>query len=138
VAHQHASSRRGDGTRVLSAPVTINRPARVTLLALAALIIVFMATWLTIPSGQYESKNLTTGRWETGQVEYPAKLLRSGLRSREASCAFRTADNPCAGARTVRLRTDLDALRSRVVVVFASLAAVIVLAGVSFGALRGY
>ena len=118
--------------------VTINLPARLTLLALAALLIVFVATWLTIPSGPYESKNLTTGRWETAQVQYPARLLRSGLRSRVATCASRTPTNPCVGAVTVRLQTDLDALRSRALVVFGALAAVIVLVGVAFGALRGY
>ena len=116
----------------------INRPARLTLLALAVLVIVFLATWLTIPSGQYESKNLTTGRWETDRVEYPAKLLRSGLRSRETSCANRTSENPCTGRRTVRLQTDLDALRTRAMILFAGLATVIVLVGVAFGALRGY
>jgi uncharacterized ion transporter superfamily protein YfcC len=118
--------------------VTINRPASLTLLALAALVIAFLATWLTIPAGRYESKNLTTGRWETSQVAYPAKLLRSGLRSRETSCASSTPTNPCAGAQTVRLRTDLHALRSRVVVVFGGVAAAVVLVGVALGALRGY
>lgn len=115
----------------------ISRPARLTLLALAALIVAFVATWLTIPAGGYESKNLTTGRWETAQVAYPAKLLRFGLRSRDRSCEPGTSSNPCA-VQTVRLRTDLDALRSRVLVVFGGAAAAVVLVGVALGALRGY
>jgi len=119
----------------------VNRPASLTLLALAALLIAFIAVWLTIPAGRYESKNLTTGRWETSQVAYPARLLRLGLRSRDATCVSPSANNPnvCVGAaRIVRLRTDLDALRSRTLVVFGALAAVIVLVGVASGALRGY
>lgn len=118
--------------------MTINRPARVTLLALAVLLLVFVATWVTIPAGRYETKNLTTGQWETAELQYPAKLLRSGLRSRQTSCASSTQADPCVGAVTVRLRTDLDALRSRVLVTFGALAAAIVLAGIAFGALRGY
>ena len=118
--------------------MTVNRPASLTLFALAVLIVLFLATWLTLPAGRYESKNLTTGRWETSQVAYPAKLLRSGLRSREASCASSTPTKPCAGAQTVRLRTDLDALRSRVLVLFGGVAAAVILVGVASGALRGY
>ena len=111
-----------------------------TLLALAALVVAFIAVWLTIPAGRYESKNLTTGRWETTQIGYPAKLLRHGLRGRDVSCRSRSVTDPnrCVGAETVRLRTDLDALRSRTLVVFGALAAVIVLIGVASGALRGY
>lgn len=118
----------------------MNRPASLTLLALAVLLIAFIAVWVTIPAGRYESKNLTTGRWETSRVGYPAKLLRHGLRSRDVSCLPGTGSNssPCVGAVTVRLQTDLDALRSRTVVVFGALAAVIVLIGVAAGALRGY
>lgn len=115
----------------------IGRPARLTLLALAALIVAFVVTWLAIPAGAYESKNLTTGRWETAQVAYPATLLRFGLRSRDRSCERGTSSNPCA-VQTVRLRTDLDALRSRVLIVFGAAAAVVVLVGLAFGALRGY
>jgi hypothetical protein len=115
----------------------IGRPARLTLLVVAALVVVFVATWLAVPAGRYESKNLTTGRWETEQVEFPARLVRFGLRGRERSCERVTPSNPCA-VRTVRLRTDLDALRSRVLVLFGSAVAVVVLVGVAFGALRGY
>ena len=118
----------------------VNRPASLTLLALAVLLIAFIAVWLTIPAGRYESKNLTTGQWETSQVGYPAKLLRHGLRSRDVSCLTRPGSNQslCVGAVTIRLQTDLDALRSRALVVFGALAAVIVLIGVAAGALRGY
>jgi len=116
----------------------INRPARLTLLVLAALIVLFVATWLTIPAGRYETRNLTTGRWETEQVAYPAKLLRPGLRSRDSACRPPTTDSECAGQETVRLRTDLDALRTRAFIVFGGAAAAVVLVGVAFGALRGY
>lgn len=123
------------------ASLRINRPASLTLFALAALVVAFIAVWVTIPAGRYESKNLTTGQWETSQVGHPARLLRHGLRSRDVSCVSPSARNPdvCVGAaRIVRLRTDLDALRSRTLVVFGALAAVIVLVGVAAGALRGY
>jgi hypothetical protein len=109
----------------------ISRPARLTLLALAALIVAFVATWLTIPAGAYESKNLTTGRWETAQVAYPAKLLRFGSNPRRWSP---TAEQPRRADRPAP--TDLDA-RSRVLVAPARSSRRRAV-GVAFGALRGY
>ena len=105
----------------------ISNPARfVTLIALVVVIVLGVATWLTIPPGRFETRNSTTGRWETSRVDYPARLFRRGLVERVQD--FSRSD--------VYRRVDLDALRTRVEVVYGALAAVIVLAGLAFGAAR--
>ena len=50
-----------------------------TVVLLALVVVAFVITWLTIPGGRYELKNLTAGRWDSGRVSYPARLFRIGL-----------------------------------------------------------
>ena len=109
----------------------MNRAAIVslTLLALVLVVIAFVATWLTIPPGKLETHNLATGAWEN-RLAYPAKLFRVGLRERD------DPSDPTGlvpADRAVRLTVDLDAVKSRVLVFYGGLAAVIVLVGAAFG-----
>jgi hypothetical protein len=108
------------------------------LLALAAVIVAFVATWLTIPAGQYETHSLTTGTW-TNRLPFPAALFRTGIRERDERCItggrldpldpFR-ATKSCPRAGTiVLLQTDLHALKQRVLVFYGGLAAVVILVG---------
>jgi hypothetical protein len=113
-----------------------------TLLALAVVVGLFVATWFTIPSGRFEQKNLTSGYWLTPRIGYPARLFRAGLAEREEdfACA-RSASNSafCLGAPrrlAVIRQVDLHTVRQRVLIAFGALAVVIILVGVAFGALR--
>ena len=110
----------------------VNRAAVVslTLFALALVVMAFTATWLTIPTGRLETHNLATGEWEN-RIAYPAKLFRVGLRERSEP------QEPTGGAvpvdSAVRLTVDLDAMKERVLVFYAGLAAVVLLLGGAFG-----
>jgi hypothetical protein len=101
-----------------------------TLLVLALVVIAFTATWLTIPSGRFETHNLASGEWEN-RIAYPAKVFRVGLRKRSEPT------NGTGGAvpadRAVRLTVDLHTLRERVLIFYSGLAAVVVLVGAAFG-----
>jgi hypothetical protein len=117
----------------------MNRALAFTLLALAAVVVAFVATWLTIPSGRYEQKNLTTGQWESGRITYPARLFRAGLVEREVEPCVATREDPFhnfdCGINVFR-RVDLHTVRQRVVIAYGGLAVVVILVGVAFGALR--
>jgi hypothetical protein len=110
----------------------MNRAAIVslTLLALAVVVIAFVATWLTVPPGKLETHNLATGEWEN-RLAYPAKLFRGGLRERDEP------PDPTGGAvpadSAVRLTVDLDDVRERVLVFYGGLAVAVVLVGGAFG-----
>lgn len=116
----------------------MNRSTVFTLLALAVVVIATVATWLTIPSGRYEEKDLTAGRWNTSQIAYPARLFRPGLPKRERVCSdpFRSPADPGCPGVIVLQRVDLHALKQRVVVAYGGLAVAVVLVGLAFGALR--
>src|SRR5262245_9537845 len=112
----------------------MNPVRTVVLLALAAVVVAFVATWLTIPPGRYETHNLTTGQW-TNRLTYPAKLFRAGLRDRHETFAEVTGGR-LTGGHAVLLEVDLDALEQRVIVFYGGLAAVILLVGAAFGAFQ--
>jgi hypothetical protein len=92
-----------------------------TLFVLAFVAIVFVATWLTVPSGRAETHNLTDGSWKH-RVGYPAKLFRVGLRERHEIAV--------TGHSTVLLVADLHALKMRVLTFYGGVAVVVVLLGV--------
>jgi hypothetical protein len=102
----------------------VNRAWFLTPLVLAGVVVLFAATWLTIPAGPYEVKNSTTGKWETKRADYPARLFRAGLVERVERF------QPFA----VERRVDLDTLRTRVEIVYSALGAVVFLVGFAFGA----
>jgi hypothetical protein len=53
----------------------MKRTLMVTLLALAVIVVGFVTTWLTIPAGAWETKNLTTGEWESETSRQPGTPL---------------------------------------------------------------
>jgi hypothetical protein len=112
----------------------VNRALTWTLLALAVVVVLFVATWLTIPGGKYEQRNLTAGRWDTGKITYPARLFRPGLVQRAAFCKRYAQVNVCA-SQIVYHRVDLHTVKQRVLITFGGLALAVILVGVAFGAL---
>ena len=119
----------------------MNRALTFTLVALAVIVALFVATWLTIPAGRVEVKNLTTGQWETKRVGYPARLFRVGLVERERGVGpdCSQSDDPfCRFGRSDRVKdsVDLGSLRSRAKVVYGGLAVIVILIGLAFGAFR--
>lgn len=93
--------------------------ASLTLFAVALVVAVFVASWLTIPPGELESHNLATGQWEN-RLAYPAKLFRVGLREREVT------------PEAVLLTVELDDVRKRALVFFGGVTVVVVLVGAAF------
>lgn len=93
--------------------------ASLTLFVLAFVVAVFVASWLTIPSGERETHNLATAEWEN-RLTYPAKLFRVGLRERQET------------PEAVLLTVELDDVKKRVIVFFGGVAAVVVLVGGAF------
>ena len=117
----------------------MNRALTFTLLALAVVVVAFVATWFTIPAGSIEEKNLTTGVWDTKRVGYPARLFRVGLAERDVEPCRATPDDPFGNLNCdthVLRRVDLHTLRTRVVVFYGGLAVVVILVGAAFGAFR--
>jgi hypothetical protein len=107
-----------------------------TLLVLAVIVAAYVATWLTIPAGDWETKNLTTGVWETKRVSNPARLFRSGLVARGRNCTYDTAYHPgCIGA-TVTDSVRLNTLKTRVSEFYGFLAIVVMLVVLGFGDFR--
>lgn len=116
----------------------MTRPRQMVLLSLAALVAAFAATWLTLPSKAGQ------------QIDPPASLFSQGLSrkpcvrviEKEASSTSFTVTWREAPARRlvcvqysrVTVVTDVRALRSRVLVVFASAGAIVLLVGIAFGA----
>ena len=110
-----------------------------TVVLLALVVVAFVITWLTIPGGRYELKNLTAGRWDSGRVSYPARLFRIGLVERvecrgEILGADPRTSPPCTFGNVYR-RADLHTLRQRVVIAYGGLAAAIALVGFGLAAL---
>jgi hypothetical protein len=112
----------------------MNRALTFTLLALAVVVVLFVASWVIIPAGRYELKNLTTGQWETDKISYPARLFRTGLVQRWDCTPF-PHERACPSSAVYR-RADLHTVRQRVVIVYGGLAVVVILVGVAFGAAR--
>jgi hypothetical protein len=56
----------------------LNQARVFALLSLALIVVVFVATWLTIPAGRYEVKNLTTGQYEPDKSAEIAKVIGPG------------------------------------------------------------
>lgn len=111
----------------------MNRALRFTLLGLAVVVVMFAVTWFSIPSGPFED------------VSPPASLFLPGVGSRCATGARSLPvrvrppndERPGACASGVVLdQSDLDALKMRIVVFYGSVAVVIVLVGLAFGAGR--
>jgi hypothetical protein len=110
----------------------VSRAIAFTLVALAVVTVAFVATWLTIPPGRFEEKNLTTGRNDR-RVPYPARLFRIGFVQRGQRCASTNPDQ-CRGDATFEVRfVDLHALRSRVAVFYGGLAWAVALMGLALG-----
>jgi hypothetical protein len=134
----------------------MNRALRITLLALAALVVLFVVTRVSVPSDT------------SSDVPPPASLFMAGLGSPVHGCdeygtraeqiARENAQNPggsysvlmpgadpkeraCLIANTSVVGAtlgseDLDALRTRIGVIFGGAAAVVILVGIAFGAAR--
>ncbi len=105
----------------------MNRSLQITLLALAALVVAFVATWLTMPQ-------------RAGSVDYPARLFGRGVtHTTYGRCIRYAGQRTCqqfeVTGRNVIGRRDVSTLERRVKVIFGGAAAVIVLVGVAFGAL---
>jgi hypothetical protein len=105
----------------------------VTLLALVVIVAGFVATWLTIPPGAWETKNLTTGEWETKRVDNPARLFRSGLVARERNCPYDTQYHPGCVGNTVTDSVSLRTLKTRVGQFYGGLAVIVILVALAFG-----
>lgn len=114
----------------------MKRTLTLTLLALAVVVAAFVATWLTIPAGAWETKDLTTGVWETKRVDNPARLFRSGLVARERNCRYDTEYHPGCIGDTVTESVSLHALRTRVGEFYGGLAVIAVVVALAFGNLR--
>ncbi len=103
---------------------------RFTALALAMIVVAFVATWVTVPADAFDD-----------HVSPPASLFLAGLGTRSTCERYSlTISRTClerADHTIVDLSTtDLKALKQRIVVVYASAAAVVLLVGVAFGAAR--
>ena len=107
-----------------------------TLLALAVVVAGFVGTWLTIPTGAWETKDLTTGGWETKRVANPARLFRSGLVARERHCRYDSEYHPGCIGDTVTESVSLNALRTRVAELYGGLAVIAIVVALAFGNLR--
>jgi hypothetical protein len=112
----------------------VNSALRFTLLALALVVVLFAVTWITLPSD------------DTDDVTAPASVFTRGLTKAKYGCLrYRIdirGDEYCSMVGQVRVGTSLEdsdainAARTRVVVFYGSLAVVVVLVGVAFGAGR--
>jgi hypothetical protein len=116
--------------------IAMKRTLMVTLLALAVIVVGFVTTWLTIPAGAWETKNLTTGEWETKRVGNPARLFRSGLVARERNCPYNTQYHPGCVGDTVTESVSLRTLKTRVGEFYGGLAVIVTLVALAFGDLR--
>jgi hypothetical protein len=93
------------------------RAFRITLLALALLVVAFVATWATIPN-----KEGGRGVYDVG---LPARVFLGGLK-----------ETTNVHGEPLIARQNIDALERRVVVFFGGAAAVVVLLGLAFGVRR--
>ncbi len=104
----------------------MNHALRFTLLGLAVVVVLFAVTWFSLPGG------------DCSAVSPPASLFAHGLDYRGGGVA--TVDVG-SGFRDPRVGsvydcTELDSLKSRIAVFYGSVAAVIILVGLAFGAGR--
>jgi hypothetical protein len=99
----------------------VNRARFFTLLALAVIVIAFAVTWLSIPTTR------------AAKVPLPASLLLPGI-----THCLRSSDNECTSVSNggQGYNRHLHDLKQRTVVVYGSLAAVVILVGLAFGAGR--
>lgn len=99
-----------------------------TLLALAALVVTFVATWVTMPSRSEE------------RVARPASFFATGIADYVPAAPTFTATDPGGNeqiiANPAHHTVDVEALERRVVAIFGGAAAVIALVGIAFGAGR--
>ena len=112
----------------------MNVALRLMLIGLALVVVLFAVTWTSIPSGA------------TDEVAPPASLFIRGLGDKTFGClsygtSFNSGQRVCTARGDVlvgRALTDddVDALKTRVFVLYGSIAAVIVLLGLAFGAGR--
>src|SRR5262245_5297212 len=112
----------------------MNRALRFTLLGLAVVVVLFAVTWITLPSSTSDD------------VTPPASIFARGLTKPKYGCLAYGVDQYggqyCSDVGTIRVGTSLkddaaaDAVRNRILVFYGSLAAVIVLVGLAFGAGR--
>lgn len=116
----------------------MNRARQLTLLALALLVVLFAATWLTLPTERTEALG-------KNPVNYPARLFAHGILDEETCRGFNNIRVDCQsgqyepGANRARYSLSDDevkALERRLFVLFAAAAALIVLVGFAFGAAR--
>lgn len=131
----------------LAVPVVANAPRRVMLLGVAAVVVFFVASWLTVPTRPQDT------------VGFPAQILTGGLfRTAGGDEIMRevAADHPACrrdgayqpprlttncyiptGERAPTYRVvNLGALRERIKIVSGGAAIVVVLVGVAFGGAR--
>jgi hypothetical protein len=112
----------------------VNRAWTFTLLALVMVVVAFAATWLTLPADESDLS-----------VAPPASLFLVGIGTRD-NCERYGIGITAFGQRSCAENSDgevvhlenreIDRLETRVIVVYASVAAVIVLLGLAFGAAR--
>jgi hypothetical protein len=115
------------------------RAARVaTYLALAIVVVLFVVTWLSIPGGRVETKNLTSGEWITHRIGYPARWFRFGLSDTNCTTTARglgLQQTYVCGPPLFRT-VSLHDVKVRVTIFYSGLAAAIILVGLAFGAAR--
>ena len=104
--------------------VAANRARVFTLLALAVIVVAFAVTWLSVPTSR------------TAKVPPPASFFLHGI----AHCV-KTRYGACTkvsegGGQARGYQHGLNDLKSRIAVVYGSAAAVVILAGLAFGAAR--
>lgn len=106
----------------------MSRAAQVTLLTLAALVIAFVATWLTMPAEP------------DAKVNPPASLFIPGITRQFYYCIeFDGSGGPnqdCVRFAPRGSNVDIDRLEQRVRFGFGGAAVVVVLVGLAFGAAR--
>ncbi len=108
----------------------MNRATRIALVALAVLVVGFVATWLTIPDSS------------GGKVSPPASLFSHGLVRERCVSERRTNAGPnvilseCVRHEQTGDVRNVSALRQRIFVVYGGTAAVVVLLAIALGAGR--
>ncbi len=108
----------------------MNRARQVTLLLLAAVAIAFAATWLMLPTGR------------GGKIKPPASLFAHGLTRRPCvQHVLRRPSNGLTFRECVKYNgpteiDDVPAVKQRVEIVFGTVASVVALIGLAFGAAR--
>jgi hypothetical protein len=109
----------------------VNRARRFTLLGIAVVVVLFAVTWFSLPANEYGSVHPPASAFVRG-LEYPAvapgTVVAEGSRPGGGRILTETTGHPAG--------VHLDQLKTRIVIFYGSLAAVIVLVGLAFGAGR--